>query len=182
MLPLKKYEFHPSVLKIKDKVQSSTFSFNQVTIDEIDEYLKSLDSTKSTSTNNIPPKQLKVNHDICDNIIMQLVNESIDTCNFPNRLKLADLTPIHENGEKICPKNYRPISILPVLSKIYERIMQKQINTFIEKYISHYMCGIRKGYNPQHALLTLIEYWKKSLDISEYSGVVFMDLLKCTKN
>ena len=121
---------------------------------------------------------MKVNHDICDNVIMQLVNESIDTCNFPNRLKLADLTPIHKNGEKICPKNYRPISILPVLSKIYERVMQRQINTFIEKYISPFMCGYRKGYNPQYALLTLIEKWKVSLDNSEYSGVVSMDLSK----
>ena len=96
----------------------------------------------------------------------------------PNELKLANITPIHKCGEKIYQKNYRPVSILPVLSKIYERVMQQQINSFIENCLSPFMCGYRKGYNPQHVLITLIEKWKKSLDDKEYSGVVFMDLSK----
>ena len=68
--------------------------------------------------------------------------------------------------------------ILPALSKIYEQVMQSQMNTFIDKYLSPFMCGYRKGYNPQHVLLMLIERWKKSLDCGEYSGVIFMDLSK----
>ena len=50
----------------------------------------------------------------------------------PNGLKLANFTPIHKCGEKIYQKNYRPVSILPVLSKIYERVMQQQINSYID--------------------------------------------------
>ena len=64
---------------------------------------------------------------------MQPVTETIKDCEFPNELKLADITPAHKSGAKICQNYYRPVSILPFLSKIYERVMQKQINTFIEK-------------------------------------------------
>ena len=98
-------------------------------------------------------------------------------CDFPNELKLANITPIHKCGEKIYQKNNTPVNILPVLSKIYERVMQQQINSFIENCLSPFMCGYRKGYNPQHVLITLIEKWK-SLDDKEYSGVMFMDLSK----
>ena len=60
--------------------------------------------------------------------------------------------------------NYRPISVLPVVSKIFERIIQKQINEFMEKHLSPYLYGYRKGYNCQYALLVMIEKWKLSLD------------------
>ena len=75
-------------------------------------------------------------------------------------------------------KNYRPVSILPVVSKIFERIMQKQINSYVEKYLSPYLCGYRKGYNTQYALALMIEKWKLSLDNSGYAAAVFMDLSK----
>ena len=113
---------------------------------------------------------------ICGDIVVQLVNEIITNGNVPNRLKLADLTPTYKCGNMTCQKNYRAINILPIFSKIYERVIQTQIDAFIDNYILYVMCGYRKGYNPQHALLTLIEKWKKGLDKSEYSGVVFMDL------
>ena len=109
---------------------------------------------------------------------MELINKTIKDGEFPNGLKLADITPIHKCGEKVCQKNYRPVSILPVLSKIYERVMQQQISNYIENCLSHLICGYRKGYNPQHVILTLIEKWKKCLDSKGYSGVVLMDLSK----
>ena len=56
--------------------------------------------------------------------------------------------------------------------------MQKQINDFIDKYLSPFMCGYRKGYNPQHVLVTLIEKWKIKLDCNQYAGAIFMDLSK----
>ena len=57
--------------------------------------------------------------------------------------------------------NYRPASALPPISKIYEKLLQKQINNYIENILSPYLCGYRKGYSTQHALICLIEKWKK---------------------
>ena len=61
--------------------------------------------------------------------------------------------------------------------RFFERIIDKQTNTYMEKYLSH-LCGHRKGYSCQHALLVMIEKWKKSLDEGGYAGGVLMDLSK----
>ena len=117
-------------------MQFSKLSFNEVVLQEVEKYLKDLNSKKYAIFNNIPSKYLKETSDICGNIITQLVNGCIKDCDFPNKWKLADLTQIHKCEEKTSQMTYRPIIILPVLSKIYEKVMQKQINHFIDAYLS----------------------------------------------
>ena len=75
---------------------------------------------------------------------------------FSKNLKLADITPIFKALETILVENCRPISILPTVSKISERIMQKQMNQFVEMHLTPYLYGYSKGYNSQYALLTMI--------------------------
>ena len=99
-------------------------------------------------------------------------------CSFPSKLKLADITPIFKTGDATCAKNYRPISVLPVVSKVFERIMQKQIFSHVDKYLSPFLCGYRKGFSTQYALIELIEKWKKMIDNHGYCGAVLMDLSK----
>ena len=67
---------------------------------------------------------------------------------------------------------------MPTVSKPFERIMQKQIGTYMARYLSEYLSGYRKGYSAQHALISLIERWKSSLDNNGYAGAVLMDLSK----
>ena len=106
-------------------------------------------------------------------------HEIIDDKKFPSRLKYADITPIFKKLERIFRENYRPVSILPVVSKIFERIMEKQIKVYVDKYLSPFLCGYRKGYNPQYALTIMIEKWKKSLDENGgIAGAILMDLSK----
>ena len=62
------------------------------------------------------------------------------------------------------------------MSKVFERILQKQITEYIDKFMSPYLCGFRKGFSTQHALLALIENWKTSLDRKGYAGSILMDL------
>ena len=66
--------------------------------------------------------------------------------NFPENLKLVDVTPIFKKKDKTFVENYRPVSVLPTVSKIFERIMQKQITDYIGKFISPIFCGFRKGF------------------------------------
>ena len=94
------------------------------------------------------------------------------------KLKLADITHIFKMLETIFVENYRPVSILPIVSKFFERIMQKQMHDFVELHLSPYICGYRKGYNSQYALLAMIERWKMSLDNNGFAGCVLMDLSK----
>ena len=104
--------------------------------------------------------------------------EGIENLKFPTKLKHADIAPIFKKLERIFVENYRPVSILPVVSKIFERIMQKQMRVYVEKFLSDYLCGYRKGFNAQYALTSMIEKWKQSLDNKGHAGAVLMDLSK----
>ena len=85
--------------------------------------------------------------------------------------------PISYQSWKRSIANYRPISLLPIISKTYERVLFEQIEKFSEK-ISPKLCGFRKGHSTQHALLNLLKNWQKTLDKSGVIGTVLMDLSK----
>ena len=71
----------------------------------------------------------------------KLFNDLIEKSDFPQNLKLADITPVYKKNDPLDKTNYRPISVLPVVSKTFERIMQKQINDFIISFLSPFLFG-----------------------------------------
>ena len=105
------------------------------------------DSTlkRATTFKNIPAKVLKSNSDACSDSLQLIFNNSIENGLFPDSLKLADITPLHKMDEKTRKKNYRPISVLPTVSKVFERIMDCQITAYISSYLSSLLCDFRKG-------------------------------------
>ena len=116
---------------------------------------------------------------MCSPALANIWNEEIlPHKNFPENLKLADATPIFEKKDETFFENYRPVSILPTVSKIFERIMQKQITDYIGKFLSPFLCGYRKGFSTQYALLSLIERWRLCLDKQGFAGALLMDLSK----
>ena len=177
---IKMYEAHPSIIKIRENVKvESQFSFSLISVEDIQSEIKSLKPKKAIPYMNIPIKQLKEMGDVVSEPLKHIWNEEIiGKQRFPSELKLADISPIFKKLETIHKENYRPVSVLPVVSKIFERIIDKQTNTYMEKYLSPYLCGYRKGYSCQHALLVMIEKWKTSLDKGGYAGGVLMDLSK----
>jgi hypothetical protein len=179
-IALKKFECHPSIIDIKEKVAiENTFSFSNISVRDVEIEVKDLKTKKANTFMDIPAKQLKQVIQIIVEPLMQIWNnEIIDNRKFPTKLKYADITPIFKSLESIIVKNYRPISILPVVSKIFERIMQKQMKSYVDKYLSPFLCGYRKGYNAQYALTVMIEKWKKSLDNKGIAGAILMDLSK----
>ena len=84
--------------------------------------------------------------DICAPALNDILNNEIITQkSFSNNLKLVDVTPVFKQEDASLLKNYRPTSVLPVVSKIYERIIQKQILEYIDKHLSPHLYGHRKG-------------------------------------
>ena len=123
-------------------------------------------------------RNLKQNFDICAAALYRIVNNAISCCSFPDKLKLADIAPLHKKDDKTNKVNFRSISMVPVVSKIFERIMQFQIVFFINEILCSYMSGYRKGYNTQYALMCYLKTGKKSLDNHGYAGLVIMDISK----
>jgi len=95
-------------------------------------------------------------------------------------LKKARVIPIYKNGDKDDPGNYRPISVLPTLSKIFERHIATQIQSFFEKtnIIHKTQSGFRKNHSCNTALVRLIDTWMKAVDEGKLVGTVFLDLKK----
>ena len=109
---------------------------------------------------------------------MELINNAIKVCKFPDKLKMANIIPVFKKGDNCDKTNYRPVSLLPTVSKIFERIMFNQINEYITKYLSDYLCGFRKGHSPQHCLLAMIENMKKCVDSKGVASALLTDLSK----
>ena len=160
---------HPGVMKIKDVINiDKTFNFDFIDIKNMTKTIYSLETTKSNPINSIPAKITIDNGDIFIPILHNNFNNNIINGIFPLNLKLSDITPTHKKKDRILKENYRPISILPAVSKIYEKLMAEQ----------PIQCGFRKGFNAQHCLIYMIEKWKRSLDKKGEAGALLTDLSK----
>ena len=102
---------------------------------------------KATTKNTIPPKILKISFNTSTETVHNLFNECLITGNLPDNLKLADITPVFKKNDSLNKENYRPVSVLPSISKIFDKLMQKQINGYINNFVSPYLCGYRKGFS-----------------------------------
>ena len=150
-----KYKFHPSILLIRKHLKNhDVFSFKTVEISDIEKEINNINPKKATTSNSIPLKIFKKSAKVSASVLHKLFNYSIKKSDFPQNLKLANITPVYKKNDPLDKTNYRPVSVLPVVSKIFERIMQKQINNFIVSFLSPYLCGYRKGFNTQNGLLT----------------------------
>ena len=92
--------------------------------------------------------------------MQNLFNKILGTGNFSDKLKLADITPIFKKTNPLEKENYKSVSVLPAVSKIFKRIVQKQVTPLTEKLLSPYLCGCSKGFSTQQALISLIKRWK----------------------
>ena len=173
---IEKYSEHSSIIKIKSIFQTGdTFAFENISSKNVLNTILQLDKSKKTS-GNIPIKILQLAAtNICD-ILTSCINSNIANCEFPYELKRADIIPCHKKDDTTNKINYRPISLLPTVSKVYEKILYAQINAFFAKKISNYLCGFRKGYNTQYSLLNMLIKWQKCLDNSGVVGAILMDL------
>ena len=133
---------------------------------------------KASQYSDIPTKIIKENSDIFSNFICESINNSIKSSIFPSCLKHADVTPLHKKCNKSLKENYRPVSILPILSKVFERSMFKQMSSFFDDIFSKYQYGFRKGFSTQQCLLALLEKWKRSIDRGKVFGALLTDLSK----
>ena len=111
-------------------------------------------------------------------IITNIYNETIVSANFPSNLKFADVCPAHKKNDYTDKTNYRPVSLLPSVSKVFERLMSGDINSYIEKSLSHRLCGFRRGYNTQLSLIVMLEYIRQNIDNGKFSGMLLTDLSK----
>ena len=136
---------------LKNTVPNSIF-LNPVDDNEASELLSNLNISKSCWPNSIPSKILKMHSDVLLNPIKDMLNESLSSGTFPNILKTAQVCTVLKKGEPNLWENYRPISLLSNLSKLFERSMHTRIYSFLDSTKSFDLqFGIRKNTpHPMH--------------------------------
>ena len=176
---IENFKNHPSILEINKKITvEAKFTFSEVLPQYINKLLRETNIKKSTGYDNLPPKIVKISADILTAPTTNLVNLMIKTSIFPDSAKKAAISPIFKNDDRTIKSNYRPLSVLPCFSKIFENVLKDQITPYFENFLSMYLTAYRKNFSSQHMLLRLIETWKNQLDNSCIVGAVLMDLSK----
>ena len=142
-----KYRKHPSILTIREvckerKRKHAAFSFSEVAKEKILRDILNLDVSKASQDTDIPSKIIKENADIFANFLHSRFNKRPE---FPSLLKQANITPVFKKGERYSKDNYRPVSILPNVSEIFERYMFCQINEYMNIFLSRHQRGFRKA-------------------------------------
>ena len=115
-------------------LRNFTFSFKFTSHDDIVKELNKLKTKKASQKTDITIKIVKENIDIISHFLYHNFINSLSCSTFPTGIKYANVTPIHKKDDKTDKTNYRPISILPNLSKVYERLMYKQISPYFDSH------------------------------------------------
>ena len=135
---------------ISSKVPSHiSFTVPHITTQQVLEFIHGLNPNKATGLDGIGPRILKMAAHVLAPSITSLINKSIDTSYFPSQLKIAKIFPIYKSGAKSNPSNYRPISILPTISKLFEKRINKHLMGFLNKY--NLIHENQSGFRPKHS-------------------------------
>ena len=147
--------------------------------DEVKSIIKNL-KINSPGWDSISAVVLKSTHDNVIRPLTYILNLSMTKGVFPNEMKLAKVIPLFKSGDMMSFSNYRPVSVLPLFSKIFERIMYTRLLSFINKHkvLYSFQFGFRANHSPDLALIYLVDKISRALEEGEYVLGLFLDFSK----
>ena len=165
----------------KNANSTNRLTFAHISRETILKILMNIDTAKSAGIDNLNGRFLKDGAEILASPIAQLCNLSIITSSFPDCCKTAKLKPLFKGkGSKTNPKNYRPISLLPLISKIMERVIYDQTELFLSQnnVLYRFQSGFRKNHSTGSCLTFLNDKILQGFDSGLYTGMILIDLQK----
>ena len=159
---------------------SSDFEFSNVSEEDVKNILLSLDTNKAAVMNQIPTKFLRDGTELLALPLRNKINSSIKLSTFPEECKIAKLKLIFKKGARTDPKNYGPISLLPLVSKIIEKSIYFQIENYLnkKKLIYVYQSSFRTNHSTDLCLAHLIDFVATGMDKQIHTGIILVDLQK----
>ena len=137
-----------------------------------------MNANKATGFDNIPPRIVKLCAYELAVGFTELINKAIKENIYPDEMKLADLCPMFKKKDDTLKNNYRPVSVLPVFSKIFEVVIADQLIAFFKHIFNSLLCAYRKKYGCEHVLVKVLDMWKTALDNNDFAGTLIFDLTK----
>ena len=164
---------------LQNRIQSSIF-LNPPQSNEIFNIINSLKCKKSAKNNAVPSYFIKIAGNVLAPYLAYFYALSFEYGIFPDALKIAAVTPIYKTDDELSSSNYRPISVLPCLSKILEKLIKIRIISFLEKnhVFNPYQYGFRAKHSTTHALLDITTSLYDNLNKKILSSLVLLDLRK----
>ena len=162
------------------KPTDKSFSFRKILESEVHEIIRKLDNSKATGLDKIPCGILKTAADVVVPSLTLIFNQSIATGIFPKEWQSARVIPIFKKGANSDLENYRPISILPVVAKVFEKVVYNQFYEYLNRnnLLTDCQSGFRSLHSTLSALLKASNNWSVNIDNGLINGVIFIDLKK----
>ena len=159
---------------------NKTFSLYPSTSTEVEDYIKNLNIRKAVGPFSLPNRILKEFSKLFSNPISKIFNMSLEFGVFPQKMKITKIVPFFKKEDNLDCNNYRPISLLPNISKIFEKLIHNRLSKFLEenKCLFSKQFGFRNKHSTTHALINLTETIRKALDDDECACGVFLDFQK----
>lgn len=176
---------HSSFDELKQHIRQKIPENVYFELPEVDEsfvfcYLSTLDVSKATGLDGIGPRLLKLSSGVIAKSITYIVNKCISDGHFPHCWKQAKVNPLFKGGVKDDINNYRPISILPTLSKLIEKFIKKHLTLYLNRFelLHQFQSGFRTGHSTETALTLMTERWLNAINEGKIIGTVMVDFRK----
>ena len=175
-----KVNLHHTKNNLPDENYDQSFHLNHTDYNEVYKIITNLNNDCSSGHNNIPVRYLKPIAEYPTSGMVHIINTSIDQGIFPKQWKTSRVCPIPKTDNLTSIKNYRPISVLSVLSKVYERVILNQLCSFIETQNLYNInqSGFRKGHSTNTLLLKLRDDIRTAMNRSEVTLSILIDYPK----
>ena len=163
-----------------DRPSLSSFTDINITTQDVSDAIKLICPNKASGPDFINPRLIKEGKDILSPHLSRLFNKSLQQSSFPDTWKTANVIPVYKKGEKSDPSNYRPISLLSCLSKVFERCVFKHFYNYINS--NSLITAVQSGFTPNDSavfqLIDLYNCFSRAIDDGKEVRVVFCDISK----
>ena len=161
-------------------LDNNNFTFVPTTEEDVLKLLQQIDPSKAVGLDNLGGRFLKDGASELCRPVTQLINLSISKSLFPDQCKIAKLKPLYKKGSALEPKNYRPISLLPLLSKLFEKVIHNQTQHYLDKnnVLYKYQSGFRPKHSTDTCLSLLTDKIMSGIDKGMLTGMILIDLQK----
>ena len=160
------------------KREEDDFNFTPVNDELVYKIINSLQISKACGLDGIGAKPLKMSIQSIVPFITKFINQSFSQGIYPDEWKCAKVLPVHKKGDTSDLNNYRPISILPTISKVVEKIAHQQLYKYLtERFIlNKAQFGFRPGHSTTAALASMTDTWFEAIDNGQLVCAIFLDL------
>ena len=163
-----------------DTPAETSLKFNCITENETMKAIDRLENKSSSGHDGISNKLLKLVKNELKKPLTLIINQMITTGIFPEAFKISKITPLYKKGDHSLLTNYRPISLLPTISKVFERIIYDQMYEYLNEnnLLAKEQIGFRKNHSTEYAAISLVDHISKQMEHGKTPGALYIDLSK----